>query len=368
MTVLTNLLSYIPGASGFSSYIRRVLPGIPGPRLLIDPETNNCRCQLENDLPQAAPTGRRLRLLQRLSLAQHGVDPRRAVDEALRTGLLHDLPDVVYSPFCDALLGWKGAPQVITCHDLTPLYISNSRKATWRYRLWTPRHLKCATRIIAISQFVADQLVSHGVCANQIDIVLNGIAVERSAVGTATSEDIVILARHDRNKNVAGAIEALNHLQTTGSAWRGRMIVVGRHGRQTDDLRRRQQLLPRPDALVMVSHLSHDDLIELIRGAWLLASFSRMEGFDYPIMEAKAEGIPTLVSAIPVHRELHHGSSLFFQLDDGGQSFAEAVERLRVEQSLWGELGAAGRSLAVKLSLERQQAQIREAIDACRQS
>lgn len=368
MTVLTNLLCYIPGASGFSSYIRRVLPGIPGPRLLIDPATNRCRCQIDDDLPGTAPTDRRLRLLQRLSLTQHGVQPRRAVDEALGTGLLLEPPDVVYSPFCDALLGWKGAPQVITCHDLTPLYISNSRKATWRYRLWTPIHLKRANRIIAISRFVADQLISHGVDAKQIDVVLNGIAVERPAVAAPASEDIVILARHDRNKNVAGAIEALHHLQTNGSAWGGRMIVVGRPGRQTDDLRQRQRQLPRPEALQMVDHLSQKELIDLIRGAWLLASFSRMEGFDYPIMEAKAEGIPTLVSEIPVHRELHNNSSLFFQLDDNGRSFANAVECLHSEPLLWTELGAAGRALAVRLSLERQQAQIREAIDACRRS
>jgi glycosyltransferase involved in cell wall biosynthesis len=93
-----------------------------------------------------------------------------------------------------------------------------------------------------------------------------------------------------------------------------------------------------------------------------------MEGFDYPIMEAKAEGIPTVVSDIPVHRELHSESSLFFQLDDGGRSFGRAIARLHLEASLWTELATAGRSLAVRLSLERQQAQIREAIDACRLS
>ena len=368
MTVLTNLLAYIPGASGFTSYLRRVLPGIPGPRLLIDPETNRCRCQLEDNLPQAIPSAGLLRLLQRLSLTQHGVKPRRALQEALNKGLLKEKPDVIYSPFCDALLGWKEIPQVITCHDLTPLYISNSRKATWRYRLWTPIHLQRAQRVIAISRFVADQLVTHGVAAQQIDVVLNGIAVQRSAVSAPASEDIVILARHDRNKNVAGAIEALHHLQTMGSTWQGRMIVVGRRGRQTDDLQEKQKQLPRPEALLMMDHLNQDELIKLIREAWLLASFSRMEGFDYPIMEAKAEGIPTVVSDIPVHRELHSESSLFFQLDDGGRSFGRAIARMDLEPSLWTELATAGRSLAVRLSLGRQQAQIREAIDACRLS
>lgn len=368
MTVLTNLLAYIPGASGFTSYLRRVLPGIPGPRLLVDPETNRCRCQQGDDLPHSHPSGTWLKLLQRLSLAQHGVDPRKALDEARQCGLLIKNPDVLYSPFCDTLLGITDIPQVITCHDLTPLYISNSRKATWRYRLWTPVHLRHAKRIIAISNFVADQLIANGINAERIDVVLNGIAIERPVVASQGSEDIVILARHDRNKNVAGAIEALHRLQATGSSWRGRMIVIGREGRQTLDLKQKREQLPNPEALVLIDHLSQTELIEQVRKAWLLASFSRMEGFDYPVMEAKAEGIPTVVSDIPVHRELHNSSSLFFQLDDGGSSFTAVIERLRCDQSLWHDLATAGRSLAVKLSLERQQAQIREAIEACRLS
>jgi glycosyltransferase involved in cell wall biosynthesis len=290
------------------------------------------------------------------------------VDEARQNGLLVDSPEVIYSPFCDALLGINHIPQVITCHDLTPLYISNSRKATWRYRLWTPRHLRRARRIIAISNFVADQLIANDIAAEKIDVVLNGIAIQRPPLASPGSDNIIILARHDRNKNVAGAIEALHRLQTSGSSWQGRMIVVGRQGRQTLDLNQRQQELPNPEALVLIDHLSQDELIDQLRQAWVLASFSRMEGFDYPVMEAKAEGIPTLVSDIPVHRELHNESSLFFQLDDGGRSFAVAIEELRCDHSLWPDLARSGRSLAVKLSLERQQAQIREAIEACRAS
>lgn len=368
MTVLTNLLPYIPGASGFGSYVRRVLPGIPGPRLLIDPEHNICECSLADELPDAPPRSRRLKLLQRLSLTQHGLNVRQAIEQAIICGVMAEWPSVVYSPYCDTLLQLPELRQIITCHDLTPLHISNSRKATWRYRLWTPVHIRRAHRVIAISRFVADQLIQTGLRSEQIEIILNGIEVERPGVESPRSEDIIVLARHDRNKNVAAAIDALEHLQANPSGWRGKIIVIGKRGRQTEDLLRRQQQLDRPDQLVFVEHLSQAELITSLRNSWALASFSRMEGFDYPVLEAKAEGIPTIVSDIPVHRELHSDSSMLFQLDDGGVSFAAAIEQLYREPRLWQDLSRAGRSLAVKLSLEQQQNLIREAIDTCRLS
>ena len=56
-----------------------------------------------------------------------------------------------------------------------------------------------------------------------------------------------------------------------------------------------------------------------------LLSASTEEGFDYPVLEAKAEGTPTLISDIPVHREFHQDSSLFFPVDDDGVALADHV-------------------------------------------
>ena len=96
--------------------------------------------------------------------------------------LLHSAnlrPEVIYSPFFDALLGFSRIPQLITCHDLTPLSHPNSRKAWLKYRLWQPRHLACATRVVAISRHVADQLISFGMAPDRVVVVPNGIEVLR---------------------------------------------------------------------------------------------------------------------------------------------------------------------------------------------
>ena len=354
MTLLSNLLLYSPGHSGFSSYVHRVMPGIPGHQLVLGCQ-GSAECRVDHWLPQQGPASKRLALLHRLSLTQHGVDVKAALKKA---GLcIEDLGDI-YSPYCDALLALPQVPQVITCHDLTPLYISNSRKASLRYRYWTPRHLNQAKCVIAISHFVADQLVDFGVPASKIEVVYNGIAIEREPIAEPASQDLLMLARHDRNKNVAMVVRAFGQLIERNHQWQGRLVIVGRSGRQTPELKKIVEKLPKPERVVLIDGVSSAELVQLLRVSLALVSASTMEGFDYPIMEAKAEGLPTIISDIPVHRELHVGSSMFFNAHSGLDSLSIAFDRLVGDNYLWRQLSASGRHLASSLSIREQQSKI----------
>ena len=193
MTSLINLLSWQPGHSGFSSYVRRVLPGVPGTRLQLNAQGKACLIPFEKwslQPPPLAP-GPLMRLMQRNAIVQHGQQIR---------GLLHSAgmrPDVIYSPFFDALLAFPKIPQLVTCHDLTPLSHPNSRRAWLKYRFWQPRHLACATRVVAISRHVADQLIAFGVSSDRVVVIPNGISVVRPSVPAPASEDLLVIARHD---------------------------------------------------------------------------------------------------------------------------------------------------------------------------
>ena len=354
MTLLSNLLPYSPGHSGFSSYVRRVIPGLPGHRLWLDPDAGAV-CREGEDLPDAPPRSRLLNLLQRLSLSQHGVDLDRVLSVA---GLKRNQIAVVYSPYADSLLSLKHVPQVITCHDLTPLFFPNNRRVKWRYRFWTPVHLRHATTLIAISRFVADQLVNIGVPSSKIEVITNGISIERPAIEAPRSHDIVMLARHDSNKNVSYVVKAFGLLLERQPHWQGRLVVVGRSGRATRELIALLRTFPRPQNVLLLPELDSKSLVRLLRGALALVSASLMEGFDYPVLEAKAEGLPTLISDIPVHRELHAGTSLMFALDDRGCQLVDALIRLATVTELWKQLSLQGHQCARSLTLDVQQNQI----------
>ena len=358
---LINLLSWLPGHSGFGSYVQRVVPGLGGLRLqlgadgrgiLQDPE------EWESDPPDWAP-GRSMRFLQRFSLVQHGLDLPALLQ---RHGFAAGQLDAIYSPFFDALLCWPEVPQLITCHDLTPLVASNSRKAWLRYRLWQPRHCRVATRLIAISRYVADQLVAFGVDSERIEVIPNGIHIQRPPVLSPSSQDLVVLARHDVSKTVPGLFRGINQLQRVCAQWSGTLYIVGRAGRQSSWVRRLHRALPRPEQVKLIDGLPQAELVDLVRASLVLLSASTEEGFDYPVLEAKAEGIPTLISDIAVHREFHEGSSLFFPIDDDGTVLAEQVRALLSDGFLWKHLSSAGCALARTLTVEAQTAQIADQI------
>jgi glycosyltransferase involved in cell wall biosynthesis len=79
-----------------------------------------------------------------------------------------------------------------------------------------------------------------------------------------------------------------------------------------------------------------------------------MEGFDYPLLEAQALGLPTLASRIPVHEELHREASLLFNLEDHGDTMAHLLMRLHREPGLWQQLSLAGLLNAAALTIQRQ--------------
>lgn len=360
---LINLLSWLPGHSGFGSYVQRVVPGLDGLRLQLGVDGQGALLTPEQWLPEppAWAPGRRMRVLQRYSLVQHGLNLPALLQSH---GMQLDQLEAIYSPFFDALLCWPDVPQLITCHDLTPLVASNSRKAWLRYRLWQPRHCRTATRLIAISRYVADQLVAFGVESDRIEVIPNGIRIQRPPVLAPSSQDLVALARHDVNKNLPALFRGIDQLQRQCPQWSGTLRIIGRGGRQTPLVQRLHQRLPRPQQVELIDALPQAELVALVRAAMALLSASTEEGFDYPVLEAKAEGLPTLISDIPVHREFHEGSSLFFPTDDDGTALAGQVRALLGDGALWSHLSTVGLDLARSLSVERQIAQIRDQLAA----
>ena len=174
-----------------------------------------------------------------------------------------------------------------------------------------------------------------------------------------TSEDLLALARHDVNKNLPAMLRGVAQLQLMFPNWTGVFRIVGKSGRQTPLVKRLHRDLPDPSRVKLINAMSHNELLACMRSSLAVVSASSEEGFDYPILEAKAEGIPTIVSDISVHREFHIGSSLFFSGDDDGFGLAHQIHNLLVEPGLWDQLSRDGFELAERMSVEAQQLAIR---------
>ena len=346
--LLFNLLPYRPEPTGLSRYVKRLLAAWPEQPLPLqlrltaagDPELSRS---------VALPTQQRspwMRRLQAQALVQHAVPVRRL--------LADEPPDRLYSPYTDWLWALPQVPQVITCHDLTPLHVPNSRRAHWRSRLWLPQHLQRARLVVAISRTVADQLVATGTPSSRIVVVPNGVEPVPDPISAPVGGDCVVLARHARNKNVAYALRGFAALLARAPHWPGHLVVVGGRDSCTPALWRQQRELGLEGRVCWIERLPEGELVALLRQALCLISPSWMEGFDYPLLEAQALGLPTLASRIPVHEELYREASLLFELHDNGDTLAQQLLRLSREPALWRQLSQAGLRNAAAYTSQRQ--------------
>ena len=350
-SLLINLLPYKPKATGLSRYAERLLAGWtaatnqPIPLQLRLTETGLATLSREEQMPQSQ-SSTLMRWCQKRAVVQHLVPVNKIIDKVK--------PSLIYSPFTDRLNTNKEYTQVITCHDLTPLHFPNSRKAYFYSRYWQPLHLHKANHLIAISKSVANQLIEAGLSASKITIVPNGIEEVLNPALTALTGNCLILARHARNKNLKLALEGFANFLRLQPSWQGKLIIVGSKDSCTIDLYHLATELGLSDKLHWRTHVPEEELNLLIRTSFCLISSSLMEGFDYPLLEAQARGIPTLASSIPVHHELHQNTSLFFKLEDRGASLGLQLNRLAKEPNLWKQLSQAGISQAKNYSLKRQ--------------
>ena len=358
---LFNLLPYRPAATGLSRYCERLLAvwsmatgeALPMQiRLRVDGQVE---LAADNQLPQEQGS-RLMRFLQTNAMVQHAVPVRRLVSAAD--------PAVIYSPYTDLLFGLPNLSQVITCHDLTPLYFPSSRRAYWRSRLWLPRHLQDATRVIAISRHVADLLVNEGLPARQIIVIPNGVEVVADPIQTPSSRDVLLLARHSRNKNIPLALRGFAQLLALEPHWEGSLVIVGGRGRVTAQLLQLERSLDLTGRVQWLPNLTDEDLERQWRSSFCLISTSLMEGCDYPLLEAQVRGLPTLASRIPVHEELHKEAAFLFDLDDDGVSLATQIQQLARDSCLWKHLSQAGLINAQQLTLQQQSCSIHQLLSS----
>jgi len=112
-------------------------------------------------------------------------------------------------------------------------------------------------------------------------------------------------------KNYPFAISVWEELQSnSGSA--PNLIIVGRPGWKTKKIQKKLRHAS-PKGIIWFSKCCDGALESLYAQTEALISFSLAEGFDLPPMEARQKyQKPLILSDIPVHREFHDDTALFF--------------------------------------------------------
>lgn len=241
-----------------------------------------------------------------------------------------------FDPFLDQV--WKNAGEVVwMVYDLVPILVPETCHPGMPpvFRHWLTHAVRRTDGFICISEATRSDLEAY------IDEVLpidarrpwsrslhlgsdleSGMEIEPTAQGRGLLEAIgtrpYLLA--------VGTVEPRKDHDTIlrgfEAAWqRGvdvALVIVGKAGWNVEALvSRLQNHTEAGRRLFWIQHANDGDLQLLIRRTTGLVQASRSEGFGLPVVEAGSQGVPLILSDIPVFREIAGDEAIYFPVGDG---------------------------------------------------
>lgn len=253
---------------------------------------------------------------------------------------------------------WTDRPLVLLVHHLFGRTAFDEASipvagATWlleRPLPWVYRGVP----VEAVSESTADDLVDRGMRRDRIEVIPNGVDVERYRPdpGTPRFEEptVLYLGRLKRYKRVDLVIRAVHRLRGQGKNVRLVIAGTGDHAGALQSLVRELAL---DDAVELTGFVSEARKIELFRRAWVHAFTSPKEGWGIANLEAAACATPTVASDSPGLREsVVHGETGFLVPHGDVAATAAAIGRVLDDPALRDRLGAQARSFAERYSWE----------------
>ena len=257
-----------------------------------------------------------------------------------------DQPDVLFAPAYTAPLRIS-MPVVLTVHDIS--FESHPEWFGWREglrRRWlTQLSAASATRIICVSGFTRDELVSHyRTPADRIRVVWSGVNV-RAADGDSVRAPLVLFV---------GSIFNRRHIPALIAGFAGiadrqpsaELVLVGANRTHPPEspviLAERAGVGSR---VRVCDYIDEAELQALYQRASVFVFLSEYEGFGLPPLEAMAAGIPVVVGDTPVARELYGDAAWRVPVNDPDAVGAALLTLLHDDEARQRALRAAAARL-----------------------
>jgi glycosyltransferase involved in cell wall biosynthesis len=225
--------------------------------------------------------------------------------------------------------------------------------ASW-YRTVLPvighRHL----RILAVSQFAADQLVRYGVTQpDRISVIPNGVDHLLDCKPRTEIVDrlqlrgrgfVVALANVQAHKNIGLLLKAFSDSSLAGL----KLVLVG--AAEPKQFEASGHSIPH--GVVFAGRVDDGELRALLEAALCLAFPSTTEGFGLPPLEGMTVGCPAVLAPCGALPEVGGEAAIYAAADDPRQ-WVEAIGKLASDSGLWERYSLAGRERSGLFSWDR---------------
>lgn len=265
--------------------------------------------------------------------------------------IVEDLNKVpVFTPW------WSETPTVLLVHHLfgsTAFQAAPPPVAL--ATVWLERTIPRAYRdvpTISVSESTREDLVVRGLDREQIEVVPNGIDLERHVPGPEEERfeepTLVFLGRLNRYKRLDLVLRALVRLEHEGI--RARLLVAG-SGPEREAWEAQAAALGIADRVEFLGFIPEAHKLEILRRSWLHVLTSVKEGWGISNLEAAACGTPTVASDAPGLREsvVDGETGVLVPHGDVG-TLSAALAGLLTDAALRRRMGGAARRFAERYS------------------
>jgi glycosyltransferase involved in cell wall biosynthesis len=223
---------------------------------------------------------------------------------------------------------------------------------------------KFSSDIITISKFTKQRVVEHwGIDEKKVHAVYLGSAHEGRAkpdnsriVNICRKYQIyskfILTTANLRNKNAEGTFAAFSKLPNYLRN-RYKLVVIGAPKSYKNDLNLKAGDLGIKDEVILLSHISHDDVWVLQNGASAFVFLSWYEGFGLPVLDSMKAGVPVVCSNLCSLPELIEDNYSGILVDpNNSEHVATAIERVLTDALLNENLIKAAHLKALEFSWE----------------
>lgn len=236
-------------------------------------------------------------------------------------------------------------------------------KKDWIQKIQIKRGLYKVQKIIAASNFIKQDLISHGIDGAKIEVVYNGIDHKLFYPQMQFDDDFVDIKPFaikrpyfiygsrlsGPEKKHVELIKAFTEFKRkTGLPHR---LVLCGDGPYSAEIHKASFDSPFASDIFLTGYFPHESFPQLYSGAQALIFPAINEGVGLPVLEAMATGVPVVCASSGALPEIAGDAALLFD-PDNTEKLAQILEKLAADSALCSEMVRKGLDRAKSFSWE----------------
>ncbi len=265
--------------------------------------------------------------------------------------LKRDGVQLLITPSVEGLL-WPKIPQIITVHDLMPLYyVEENPRQYYYYRYILPKVLASTDLVLTVSEFSRQELIkAYGISSDRVAVTSTGIRPElfepfnNIQEQPANAPYFLFVGTFSPRKNLKTVVLAFAEIAAVVP---DQLVIVAYPDRWKSEIVDLANQLKVSSRLTYHSGLTNEQMMHLYRNATALILVSEYEGLGAPPLEAMAVRTPVIVSDSTSLAEVVAGAGLNVPCTDVS-AVASAMRVVSTQPEVRDRLREQGRRRAEK--------------------